>query len=99
MIAFYRNAAIAPGKVGSAVAFAQQVAAHIHDKHGVTLSIAMPMAGNPNRIGWAARYENLAAFEAKMAAITSDPHYKDMAAKGAENFIAGSIHDELWRTL
>jgi hypothetical protein len=28
-------------------------------------------SGNPNCIGWAARYENLAAFEAKMAAITS----------------------------
>jgi hypothetical protein len=99
MIAFYRNAAIAPGQVISAVAFAQQIVAYVKDKHGVELSMAMPVAGNPNRIGWAARYENLAAFEAKMAAITSDPHYKDMAAKGAENFIAGSIHDELWRTL
>jgi len=99
MIAFYRNAAIAPGKVGSAVAFAHQIAAHVHEKHGVSLSITMPMAGNPNCIGWAARYENLTALEAKMAAITSDPQYKDMVAKGAENFIAGSIHDEIWRTL
>lgn len=99
MIAFYRNAAIAPGKVGSAIAFAQQIAAYVKDKHGVELSIAMPVAGNPNRIGWAARYENLAGFESKMMAITSDPHYKEMAAKGSESFIAGTIHDELWRTL
>lgn len=99
MIAFYRNAAIATGKVGSAISFAQQIAAYVKDKHGVELSIAMPVAGNPNRIGWAARYENLAAFETKMTAITRDPHYKEMAAKGSENFIAGTIHDELWRTL
>lgn len=99
MIAFYRKAAIAPGKVGSAIAFAQQIAAYVKDKHALELSIAIPVAGNPNRIGWAARYENLAAFEAKMMAITSDPRYKEMAAKGSENFIAGTIDDELWRTL
>ena len=99
MIAFYRNAAIASGKVGSAIAFAKQIAAYVKDKHGVDLSIAMPVAGNPNRIGWAARYENLAALEAKMTAITSDPHYKEMAAKGSDNFIAGTIHDEIWRTM
>ena len=99
MIAFYRNAAIATGKLGSAIAFAQQIVAYVKYKHGVELSLAMPMAGNPNRIGWAARYENLAAFEAKMTAITSDPHYREMAAKGSDNFIAGTIHDEIWRTL
>jgi hypothetical protein len=99
MIAFYRNAAIAPGQIGSAVAFAQQIVAYVKDKHGVELSVAMPVAGNPNRIGWAARYENLAAFEAKMTAITSDPHYKELAAKGSQNFIAGTVHDEIWRTL
>lgn len=99
MIAFYRHAAINPGQIGSAVAFAQQIAAYVKDKHGVELSVAMPVAGNPNRIGWSARYENLAAFEAKMTAITSDAHYKELAAKGSQNFIAGTVHDEIWRTL
>jgi hypothetical protein len=99
MIAFYRNAAIAPGKVGSAIAFAMQIVAYVKDKHGVELSIAMPLAGNPNRVGWAARYENLAAFEAKMTVINGDPHYRELVAKGSENFIAGSVHDEIWRSL
>jgi hypothetical protein len=35
----------------------------------------------------------------RKAAITSDPQCKDMVAKGAENFFAGSIHDEIWRTM
>ena len=95
MIAFYRNATIVPGHVGNAVTFAKQIAAYVKDKHGVELSIAMPVAGNPNRIGWAARYENLAAFEAKMTAITSDPHYQEMAAKGSQNFMAGTVNDEI----
>jgi hypothetical protein len=99
MIAFYRNAAIAPGKVGSAIAFAMQIVAYVKDKHGVDLSLAMPMAGNPNRIGWAARYENLAAYETKMTAIHSDAHYRELVAKGSDNFIAGTVHDEIWRTL
>jgi hypothetical protein len=99
MIAFYRNAAIASGKVGSAIAFAQQIVAYVKDKHGVELSLAMPVAGNPNRVGWAARYENLGAFEAKMMAINSDPHYRELVAKGSENFIAGTVHDEIWRTM
>ncbi len=99
MIAFYRTAAINSGKVGSAIAFARQIAAYLKDRHGVEVSIAMPVAGNPSRIGWAARYENLASYEAKMAALTNDPHYMELAAQGAENFIPGTLHDELWRTL
>jgi alcohol dehydrogenase class IV len=99
MIAFYRNAAIASGRVGSAIAFAHQIAAYLKDKHGLDLSIAMPVAGNPNRIGWAARYENLAALETKMAAVNQDARYRELAAVGSENFIAGSIQDEIWRTL
>jgi hypothetical protein len=99
MIAFYRNATIASGKVGSAIAFAKQIAAYVKDKHGIELSIAMPVAGNPNRIGWAARYDNLGAFETKMNALVTDPGYMEMVAKGSENFIAGTVHDEIWRTL
>jgi hypothetical protein len=99
MIAFYRNAAIASGKVGSAIAFAHQIVAYVKDKHSIDLSIAMPLAGNPNRIGWAARYENLGQFEAKMSALAADQRYIELVSKGSENFIPGTVHDEIWRTL
>lgn len=99
MIAFYLNVSIAAGKVGRAVAFAKQIAQYVKDKHGLDLSIAMPVAGNPNRIGWAARYESLAAFETTMNAVNADPGYLEMVAKGSENFIPGTAHDEIWRTL
>jgi len=60
MITFVRSALIAPGKTGDAIAFANQVAKHIKDKHGTALEMLMPIGGNPNRIAWHARYESLA---------------------------------------
>lgn len=99
MIAFYRTAAIASGKVGGAVAFAHEIAAYIKDRHGVDVAVAMPVGGNPNRIGWSARYENLADYEKRMSAMTADPKYMELAAKGGENFIAGTLRDEIWRSV
>lgn len=99
MIAFYRQAAIVPGKTGPAIAFAREVAAFAKDRHGIELSIALPYGGNPNRIGWATRFENLGELETKMTQLSTDPKYMEMAATGGTNFIAGSLHDEIWRTL
>jgi hypothetical protein len=99
MIAFYRSAAIAPGKVGSAVAFAKEISAYVKDKNKTDLLIAMPVGGNPNRIGWSTHYENLGDLENKMNQLMTDPKYLEMVAKGSENFIAGSVRDEIWRTV
>jgi hypothetical protein len=32
-----------------------------------------------------------------MAKLMSDPKYMEMVAKAADNFIAGSVNDEIWR--
>jgi 3-polyprenyl-4-hydroxybenzoate decarboxylase len=99
MIGFYRMASIAPGKLPHALAFAREIAAHIKDKHGVELSIAMPIGGNPFRIGWSTRYESLAVMEEKQGAMMGDPRYVELVVQGAELFIAGSVHDEVWKIL
>jgi len=99
MIGFYRIASIAPGKLPHALAFAREIAAHIKDKHGVELSIAMPIGGNPFRIGWSTRYESLAVMEEKQGAMMGDPRYVELVVQGAELFIAGSVHDEVWKIL
>jgi hypothetical protein len=99
MIAFYRTASIAPGKIGSALAFAKEIAAFIKAKEGLEVAVALPVGGNPNRIGWSTRYENLGDMEARMGRLQADPKYAEMVAKGADNFIAGSVHDEIWRSL
>jgi hypothetical protein len=99
MISFYRSVGVAPGKNVSALVFAREVVAYIKEKLGIEVHIAVPVGGNPNRIGFSVRYENLAALEATQVKLTSDPKYMELTAKGAENFVAGSFHDEIWRVL
>lgn len=99
MIHFYRAAAIAPGKLASALGFAKEISAYLKDKHGVTVEVAMPIGGNPNRIGWASTYENLAAYEGAMTKMLSDANYMELVRKGTDNFIGGSVRDQLWRSV
>ena len=99
MISFYRSAGIAPGKNASAVLFAREMVAYLKDKMGIDVQIAVPVGGNPNRLGFAVRYENLGALEATQVKLASDPKYMELTVKGAENFVAGSFHDEIWRGL
>jgi hypothetical protein len=99
MISFYRSAGVAPGKNASALLFAREVVAYIKETVGIEVHIAVPVGGNPNRIGFAVRYENLSALEATQVKLTSDSKYMELTAKGAENFVAGSFHDEIWRVL
>jgi hypothetical protein len=99
MIYFYRSASIAPGKLSSSLTFAKEIVGYLKEKIGIDVTIAMPIGGNPNRIGWASHYENLAAYEATMTKMLSDPKYMELVGKAADNFIAGSVRDELWRSL
>ena len=99
MIAFYRSVTIDSGKQVSAMAFAHEIAAYVRDKHGVDIRIGVPIGGNPNRVGWSAQYENLAALEASQTKMLSDPKYLELVAKGQQNFIPGTAYDEIWRIL
>jgi hypothetical protein len=99
MITLYRSASIAQGKTGSTLVFAKEIAAYIKDKTGTDVQVAIPIGGNPNRIGWSGRYENLGALETMQMKLMADPKYMELVAKGADNFIAGSVHDEIWRSL
>ncbi len=99
MITFFRSASIASGKVASAHGFAREIAAFIKDKVGVEITLAVPVGGNPNRIAWAGRYESMAAMEAAMDKLMADPKYMELVGKGGENFIAGSVRDEFWRSI
>ena len=99
MITFYRSADIAPGKVPNALAFAHEIARHIEKTTGQVLHVGVPIGGNPNRVGWSTSYESLAALETQQTKMLADKKYWEMVAKGADNFIAGSIRDEMWRSV
>jgi hypothetical protein len=97
MIYFRRTASVGPGKAVPAMLFAREVAALIKGKAGLEVKIGTPIGGNPNRIGWFVQYENLAILEDTQVKLMLDQKYMELIAKSAENFIAGSLHDDIWR--
>jgi hypothetical protein len=99
MIAFTRSASIGPGKTANAIRFGHDVAKLIKDRHGITLELLMPIGGNPGRIAWHTRYENLAQWESLIGKLMADKDYMDLVAKSSDAFLAGSVHDDIWRTL
>jgi len=99
MIRFVRTATIAPGKLGSALAFAREVAEHIKKHHGTTLEILAPVGGNPSRIAWKTDYPNLGALEDMQSKLMSDAAYLQLVEKGGANFVPGSLNDSIWKTI
>ena len=99
MIIFTRTASIASGKATSAMAAAYEITSYVKDKHGLELEILMPIGGNPYRITWTSRYNSLADYENMSASLLSDEGYLAIVAKSADNFIAASIRDTIWRTM
>ena len=99
MIAFKRTASIAPGKMAQAIGFAQEIKSYLKRSYDIDLEIQVPIGGNPNRIGWATRYTDLAAYDAATAQMTADKAYWEMVSKASDLFIAGSVEDTLWRSV
>jgi hypothetical protein len=99
MITFVRTGAIAPGKGAGAIAFAQKIVAYWRDNYDRQIDVLRPVAGNPNRITFVGRYKDLAEFDSSATRSMADTKYLELLASGADLFIAGSIHDEIWRSL
>jgi len=99
MITFVRTGAIAPGKGAAAFAFAQKIVAHWRDKYDHQVDVLRPVAGNPNRITFVARYKDLAEFDSFATKSMADTKYLELLVGGADLFIAGSIQDEIWRSV
>jgi hypothetical protein len=99
MIYFHRSATIAPGKTVPAMSFAREVAEMLRTKTGLSVTLGMPVGGQAGRIGWFVQYETLGQLEEVQTRLLQDAEYLGMLAKGGENFVAGSLHDEIWRML
>ena len=99
MIMFQRTAIVAPGKAGPAMTFAHEIAKTFKEMTTIELTVMIPVGGNPNRIAWRAAYENLAQLDDVTAKMMSDEKYLSQVASGSDLFIAGSINDEIWRTV
>lgn len=99
MITGMRTASIAPGKTGDALAFSQQILGHLNEKHGATAELLMPVGGNPSRLGWLSRYENLAQYDAFGTKLLADKVFWELTANNGRTFLAGSLHDQIWRQI
>lgn len=97
MITFNRIACVQAGKMGGAMAFAHEISSYIKDAYGLQVETAIPVGGNPNRIGWSSRYADLAAMEAINDKMLKDTKYQQLTAKAGEFFISGATRDSLWR--
>lgn len=98
MIYFSRTGAIAPGKGPAAFVFAQKIVSYWKSNFGREMELRRPIGGNPNRISFVVLYKDLAEFDALSLKIQEDKKYMDLLMSGAEMWIAGSLHDEIWRS-
>ena len=99
MITQIRSLAIAPGKGGDAIAFAQTMAKLVKEKYGKAAEIVMPIGGNPARIAFRISFESMAEWETLTAKLLADPEIQKTIAAGSVNFLPGSAHDDFWRTI
>jgi hypothetical protein len=98
MITFVRTATIAPGKLVEAMGFAHQVGQHVEKITGLKVVVATPVGGNPFRIAWVTAQPDLAAVEANNDKLLGDAEYMKQVEGGAQLFLPGSVHDEMWRS-
>jgi hypothetical protein len=99
VINFVRSASIAPGKNQDALVFAKKISEHFAKTYDVTLTLSMPIGGNPNCIAWTASYPKLSDLEDVMSMMMMDQKYGELVKEHADCFIPGSVRDEIWRTL
>ncbi len=99
MIAFYRTVCVAPGRTTDAMTFAKEIAGYIKNTFGLDVEVMLPIGGNPMRVGWASRYQDLGALDAMSAKMLGDKKYLEKVAKASDCFIAGSMMDSIWRTI
>jgi hypothetical protein len=99
MITFVRTASIAPGKFVEATTYAHEVAKLVEKITDLKVGVSMPVGGNPFRIAWVVALPDLAAVEANMGKLLSNPEYVKLTESSASYFLPGSVHDEMWRSM
>jgi len=99
MIVFVRSADLAPGKVMAAMKFAAEIAMLAEKIGGSSVTVMLPIGGNPNQILWRSTYDDLAGLEAAQTALMASEEYMSAIAAAADLFLPGSIFDRILRTV
>ena len=99
MILIARSIGIAPGKNADAVAQAKEVANYFSKNYGVELQVSIPLGGNPQRLVWTGSYDNMAHMEEILGKMAADAAFGELAMKGMDCYVAGSMNDTILRTV
>ena len=97
MISFVRTASAMPGMAPAAMTFAVKVAAFLKDTYQRDVMVSRPIGGNPYRVAWSTRFNDLAEMEAFNTKLLADAKYWELVNSGANYFIAGTAFDEIWQ--
>jgi hypothetical protein len=98
MIAFVRVTGVKPGKEVAAMTFAKEISAFLKSSYHLDFEVLRPVGGNPQRIAWSTRYADMATMETTTSKILADAKYWELLNGASECFIAGAMHDSIWRT-
>ena len=95
---------IAPGRQADAVARVHEWVAIYKEVTGVTVRLSVVTTGTLGRMCFSSDYESMGAWEAAQAKVSGSPKGKALMAKamqerrdGMNRFVAGTMHDEIWR--
>ena len=104
MIHYRRTKQIAPGRQADAVARAHEAVAIYKKASGVTIRVSVVTTGTLGRAGVSADFESMGTMEAAGAKANAHPDWIALMAKhdqevhdGMNRFVAGTMHDEIWR--
>ena len=104
MIHHRRTLQIAPGRQADAVALAHEWVAIWKEAAGVDVRVSVVATGTLGRLCRSSDYESMGAWEAAQAKVSGSPKGKALMAKamqerhdGMNRFVAGTMHDEIWR--
>lgn len=99
MITVARSAQAANGKFAEAIAMAQEVVTYLSKTHGADITAHRQIGGNPFKIVWVNRFENMTAYETFTGAIMSDPKYHEILANAGDLFTESSLSDTMLTSL
>lgn len=100
MIIFHRQAVLAPGKLLEGVEFAGKIAAHVNSlTPDAEVRASMGVGGTVGTLHWTGHYPDMGEMERSMDAYMADAAYLQMITQAGELFVAGSVKDEILKTL
>lgn len=100
MIYFHRQAVVSPGRLREALRFAAEATAYLNSVlPEVNATAGVGIGGQTGTMYWRAEYADLAALERAQTQLFADDAFQALLVKGAELFLAGSMKDDVIKSL